>query len=527
MLFRDVTNEALQKALKEWRVREYDARRSYFKTCDDYYDNTVADDANQSIYFPKNAAEEGEEYRDRIKFGTPWVRIFFDKIIYYQFAGKTTYKWDFKNAPEKSADGKIPEDQEQLKNEANQIKDQIFKYNNYENLRNQIFKNMLLYGLSLAKPVYYKYNPNTKKEFMLSEVPSIKGTIKWLEYKPQYFWPLYNKNIPGEITGSWICYDYDNGEMYIADDKETGRYRYYELITQDVFDPLTGKQDKKGEWQAWENGNLMDRSGPNKYGIFFPVIWQTIDGESFIKRGEKLLSEYNRVMSSFADVINMNAFAMPIFENADPPEKLIIGPRRALSGKSLDPQGKDIRIRFESPQIQVEAFKAYIDKLERFLSFAFGVPLEVLHGLEEAAAKSGVQLKMMYGSLIQLREDLQRVVRRYEMEMMYNAMYMLEVENKKIGRYTDVLEPVIEYKESIVPTDEDAELTRDIIKLNKNAITIEDFVLKWNPNIKSPEEAKEYIAKNKPITFEQQELDDEKNRVEEELDLKPSFQKTK
>jgi len=520
---RDVTAEMVMEMLGILRTNERKAREDYYDTIDDYYYNLVADDGRVSKYFPQLQSETKDEYESRVKMAFPWARIFIRYAVNYFWAGgETVYEW----AEKAESEGDEKDDaMETLKKEANAITQKMFAINDYHSKKSSYLTHTLMYSDTLEKPKFIRFNPDDGKEIKLDEVKGY-GTVYWSEIQSFFFVPVYHPKFHDKIAGVVICYDFDNNADYkFSQENISENYkRVMEWISADSYCTTKANTlETEGKWQAWEktagkkdwepipddDGNPTDL---NPYGFLPVVIWQTPDGESMVEKAINLINDYNQQISQVANALFYMGQPQYQFLGPQPAKGQAIesGPTRILY--TGDPEGKQ---RFEvlQPAYNEAPAKTLLDKLERVMSFVFAIPLEVVNGMVDA--QSGIQLKMLFTSLIQLRNNLQLTIGNAEREKMLKTIKIWEIENKAQGRYSDVLKPVVKYAKNIIPADDATEITNDIILLDKGLAEKVDMLMKYNPDkFSTKEEAEKFVAAagvsmQKQVETETDELENE------------------
>ena len=494
---RDLTAELVAQMVDALRQNEETAQQDRIDEIDDFYFNHTSDAGKQAKYFEQGDAETDDEYKQRNKISVFWSRIFIQYQIYYYWYGTTKYEWMPKS-------GEADEATTALIEQANAITQQMQELNCYHAHKQTMLQNTLVYGSTAAKPMFWVRHPDNGIEIKSGDA-SGRGNTYWQEIQAGFFVPIMHPKLHDRVQAVVVCYDADGNRDYIANYSiKTERRRILEYISADYYNTRTGAREIDGQWKAWEFNPLTDKawvpieadgaSGntANPYNIMPLVIWKTIDGESVVWKAREILKQYNKQISQIANVLTFMGQPMLQFTGPAPAKgnSLQIGANRILY--TGDPDG---RARFEllQPAYSDGPANTLLSKFESFLSYMFSVPLEVISGNVDSS--SGIQLKMLFQSIIKLREAMQMTIGQAEQEMMYKSLYIYEMENGGKHIYTDALKPVVTYEKDILPVDDAAELTNDIIKLDKKIVTLADLVIKHNPAIKTKEEAEAYIEK--------------------------------
>jgi len=537
---KNLTADIVDKMVSELRANNDRAKEAYFDELDDYWYNRVADDGFSQAYFPKLANETQPEFDAREKMGIPWARIFSQYQNYYYWYGNTTYEWQ----PKKTEKIAFDEDREPTaeEKEANLLNDKLFEVNDYHAKKFEYLTTTFRYGCDYLKPDFARYNIRNGEEIKVDGVNG-SGMTLWQEIKPYYVTPIYHPKFHDQVQAVVIDYIFDgNGEYKMV--KENLEYsanyeRRLEYISRDSYYTTKSGKQFEGMWRAWvikhgkkdweeipnDNGKVGKK---NPYQIMPINFWETWDGESIISKAKELINRYNLEISTVANALKFMGFPMLSFRGLRPKGgDLQTGPNRILY--TGDPTGSQY---FEilEPGYNEGPANMLLDKLERFLSFVFSVPLEVLNGIAES--KSGIQLEMLFTSLVQLRQHMQMSITRAEQQYMWNSLYIWEMENGGKHKYTDVLKPVVTYEENIVPANKQEELTQDIIKMTNGLTAKEDGILKYNTRIDNFKDAQKFKQQTESEQEEQADKEAERlkgsmplNRFQKKEDKKPPFNK--
>ena len=500
----DISIRMLMERLEEQQLNKL----SYLDTMDDFYNNANADDDKRSKYFPQPDTMDDLTYQGSIYVSNPLARIFVDQAVHWYGAKDPTYSW---------------EGDEKLADEANELTMQFQQANNYEKQRRSLLTMALRHGEVLDMPKYWRGSLTTGKEFKFTD--SGVGCVKWLAI-PQYWYDkLYFQDypdIPKALIISWL---FEDGVMkpIVNRELDTEQTTITQLISTDAFNVETLEQIEKGIWKVFKDEDetpIKDsHNGLNPYGVLPGVFWQGPDvgddgiyPESFIQKGIRMFQQHNEAFTAYANALKYVGFPQFVIQGEKKPsaEEIVLGPQMAAF------VGENGDMKILSPDIKEGPFKVLIENYERMLEHVFSIPMQVIAG--EVMAKSGIQLKLLFGAIIKLLKSMEMNIDASEKDRMKKEMLIYETANNFKGKFTDKLRPVIEYKDDIIPSDEEVQLNMDVLKKAQRLLKQEQLLVKYNPAVETKEEAEEFIKENTDIPTLEDDVKSESDKLEEELD---------
>ena len=231
-----------------------------------------------------------------------------------------------------------------------------------------------------------------------------------------------------------------------------------------TVDPMTGLETD------WADPNPYDGEIPYVYWRGRPVLGQ-FEGISYVRDQASLQKElYNR-SNDLMILCHMRSFGVPVFKDL----QTNIADWSEYGGLEVGPTGDAWML---EPSGDIPGMVMTLEKLIEWMYETGNVPTSMV---QDASVKSGVALAIEWMPFLRVIQTLRNNGAVSERELVRKMLVIGKAHGVEKLPSADV-DIEIEYEESVLPTDETADFKRDLLMLNNDPplITREEFVRRWH-----------------------------------------------
>ena len=260
--------------------------------------------------------------------------------------------------------------------------------------------------------------------------------------------------------------------------------RYF-VWTEQEFGELHVSKDGKLATFA-ENGEGKREMEPNRYGCIPYAHWKAdslagqYGGISMIRDAVTIQREINNRGSVNSIVILMQGFS-PMVVEGDLVSKLTASETGFLG------VSKGGKIYYLQPGAPITEVEGSIDKLIERMCDCSGVPVSAVRG---GTANSGIQLAIEMKPLADIVEGLKTQAGESERELFEHSLKVLKAHGQKVSVEASMTP---NFPESFLPTDTQAELANNLLKIQSNLMSRKRFLQEEDPDL-TDEQAEEKLA---------------------------------
>lgn len=466
----------------------------------DYYRNEVTGPA----YFPYLQDETAPEYAKRFRIAVNWPGAVANALATYFRKPQIEVVFDVGGEAENP-----------LAKEAAEVWREISKTNDWDVFMIDVARDAGVGGNAYTKERIVFFDKLSGDEL---QTGSWKGQIKIDRVNELFMYRLWDgqRTIYVEawartMTGEYkLLSDVNEDELGLAT-------TYIEVIAPPLFDEgNNGEEILPGTRAIWRNGALI--FGPEEIPYKLPPLQryanmvsrpESEDGISDIEAAIPLCSAINQTVSGTVRSIQYHGWPQVFVSGAEGPQSVQRGPERVLFIPS-DDQGNKAEVGILAWDQNVEGARNLVRDLADMIASISGVPKHQLHDLDGAGAVvSGVALRVMYKKLNEVCIVKEAGFKRPEQQAILTALDMLAVHNAKPG-YFDEVNVTVNYNPDRTPRDQAEQLNEDRTLEDLGLIKKVEMVMKYNPEIKTKDEAFQYL-----IEIEEEKAELRKIRVQQ------------
>jgi hypothetical protein len=443
----------------------------------DFYRNQVG----REPYFPRPKDETDKHYQDRLKISVAWCGAMVNRTASY-----------FRKAPIEIKFSVKGNDDDPLAKQAEELWAEIAGYNNYE-----------AFMVDVARDAGVGGNAYTKARTAMFDDESGQP-LKTLEYDGRVFIDRLSEVFVFRIDFNGTMLFVEAWEkagsqaQLLSDQPVDGKYERIEVILPASFDPIEGKKKTEASWVIWEkrsDGEPKLIYGPETIPFALPIQRfanlvsrpKSEDGISDIEWAIPLVSMINHTLSGAARAIQYHGEPKTKFTGVDDVADVKWGTDNALYLPA------DADADFLTWDQNISGAKTlYGDALDIIASIS-AIPRHMMKDLGNAGVvPSGAALKIMYEGMNQVCSLKEAGFKEAEEQMIKGALSQLAFYNNKAGLF-DNLSVDIKYNPDRTPRDVDAEFLADQKKLLTKYLNLVDIVMKYEPSVKTREDAIAYL----------------------------------
>ncbi len=471
----EITREDVIKRVKAMR-----GSRSPIVKRWDFYRNDVA----RVPYFPYLHKETSEHYKKRIKISVGWCGSLANRIAAYFRKPPINVRF--------TVDGK---EDHKLAKEAADTWAEISEYNEWDSFMIDVARDSGVGGNGYTKERIAFFDHECGRNLKTGK---FKGRMFVDRISEAFVYRMIFGGVAGYVV-AWVRIG-GKAKFLHQDTPDENKLEHIEVILPSRYDEMTGERTSPSNWSIWEREKRI--YGPYEIPYsFIPVQRfanlvsrpESENGISDIEWSIPLNDYINHVLSGAVRSVEYHGEPKIVAQGVEDDSDIKWGTDNMITLPGVTAGGGVPQMKFLTWNQNIEGARTLYRDGADIISALSGIPKHMMHDLEGSGkVPSGVALRIIYESLNQVCTLKEAGFKAGEERVIAACLDQLAYHNNKPGYFSDVV-VTVQYNPNRTPRDFEAEFNQDMKKMLVKYLNLIDLVLKYEPGIKTREQALEFL----------------------------------